>query len=312
MAEYTLIPQSSLTDVLALNQACKRCRNEIAMAAKEGDDFVQAIISAQAIAEMQKRLSDTMLRDLLKLVGSPLGMSAETNYTPPMPVFRDGLLAGMLQGALPINGEIHFTRQGKIYLTKVYWERRFKSLEGVTNVMPPSLGLPKYTVLGDKSYATVEARLSYKLEGKPQLLDYSGSAAITVIANQGMMLDAIYGKVKKRLYQAAYATVSNTEIVDDHDPDEVQGTVLGSVVTPIEPQPLENPGDDIAADAAEALRNHTPAPELRDQPVPAHDKEWALDQMRRKPRKAVAAWVEHCSRQGLDITNEADEYLRSA
>lgn len=311
MAEYSLIPKSSITQVLKLNEVCRNVQTEMALAEQAGDEMVRAIIAGTGMNQLRALMTDEIMADIMQLVGSPLGISCETNAQWPMPVVRDVVLSGLLCGARPIGGEMHIA-SGRLYLTKVYWERRFKEFPGVTNVMPPDLGLPTYRNLGDKSYATVPARLQYRLNNTIQTLDRTGDSAITVVVNKGMGLDAIHGKVKKRLYQTAYAVVSGIQVLDDHDPDEVQGTVLVSVVTPVEPQPLENPGDDIAADAAEALRNHTPAPELRDQPVPAHDKEWALDQMRRKPRKAVAAWVEHCSRQGLDITNEADEYLRSA
>ena len=76
-----------------------------------------------------------------------------------------------------------------------------------------------------------------------------------------------------------------------------------------EPQYLENPGDDIAADAALALGEQTPAPAPES---PKYDKPWALEQMRKKPRKSVGAWVAHCATKGLDISAEADEYLKSA
>ena len=314
MADYTLIPKTSVTQVLELNRVCKQVQSEMVAAEKAGDDMVRAIIAGTGMNQLRALMTDEIMGDMMNLVGSPLGISCEAGARWPLPVVRDVVLAGLLCGARPIGGEIHIA-SGKLYLTKAYWERRFKEYPGVTNVMPPDLGLPRYQNLGDKSYATIQAKLQYRLDGKLQVLDRTGDSAITVVVNKGMGLDAIHGKVKKRLYQAAYAVVSGTQILDDHDPDEIQGTVLGSVVTeaPVEPasetpEPqMENPGDDIAADAALALGEQTPASS-----APQHDKAWAIDQMKRKPRKAVGAWVAHCARQGLDIAAEADEYLKSA
>lgn len=315
---YTLIPQSNIQQVLEINRVVKTCQSEMALAESTGDDMVKTMIAAAAMNKLRSLLTDQVMTDVMQLVGSPLGISVENNAKWEMPIVRDVVLAGLLQGARIVGGEMHIA-SGKLYLRKEYWERRFKEYPGVTDVKPPDLGLPRYQRLVDKDYATVQCKLTYRLNGKLQVLDRTGDSAITVLCNAGMKLDAIHGKVKKRLYQTAYAVVSGQHVMDDED-----GTIEGTILEPttshqpaedaeFEPKLPENPGDDIAADAAQALADQTP-PVEQASPVerPKMDKAKALEAMRKKPKKTVGAWVAHCASQGVDISAEADEYLRSA
>jgi hypothetical protein len=75
-------------------------------------------------------------------------------------------------------------------MTKAFWERRFKEFPGVTNVQPPSLALPKYQMLCERNYATVQCKLQYRLEGKAQTLERLGSALERVQALEGELSDA--------------------------------------------------------------------------------------------------------------------------
>jgi hypothetical protein len=313
---YTLIPQSSVQQVLELNRVVKTCQSEMALAEASGDDVVKAMVAAGAMNQL-RGLIEKVMPDIRQLVGSPLGISCEQGAQWPDKVVGDVVLQGVLQGGRIVGGEIHIA-SGRCYMTKAYWERRFKEFPGVTNVQPPAMGLPRYQVLCERNYATVQTKLVYRLDGKLQTLDRTGDAAITVVVNKGMGLDAIYGKVKKRLYQTAYAVVSGQHVVDDEE-----ATVEGTIVEPgtqqgdgrpaedaeFERKLPENPGDDIAADATSALGEQTPV----GTPGPVADnadrKMW-LDGLYKKPAKAVSAWVKAAHDAGQDITAEADQYLK--
>ena len=329
MAEYSLIPQVNRGQIMQLNQVVKTCQREMALAEQEGDDMVRALIAGAAMQQLRGLLTDQVMGDIMPLVGSPLGISIEFGKSWPVPVVRDVVLAGLLAGARVVGCEIHIA-SGRLYLTKAYWERRFKEFAGVSGVLPPTLGLPRYQQLGEQNYATVQAKLVYRLNGQLQTLDRTGDNAITVVCNKGMGLDAIHGKTKKRLYQTAYAVVSGQHVEDDedavtagtaafragepaHDPSVVEGEFT---VVP-DSAPLESAGDDVAADAAQHLPDQTPAPVA--EPAPgvngevSEAKRMALATMRLKTGvKAIAAWVTHCGSLAppVDISAEADLYIR--
>lgn len=313
-ATYTLIPVSNREHVMKLNQVCKTCQAEMALAEREGDDMVKTMIAAAAMNQLRALLTDEVMADVMQLVGSPLGISVENNAQWPMPVVRDVVLAGLLQGARIVGGEMHIA-SGKLYLRKEYWERRFKEFDGVTDVRPPDLGLPRYQRLVDKDYATVQCKLSYRFKNKPYVLDRTGDSAITVLCNSGMKLDAIHGKVKKRLYQTAFAVVSGQHVVDDED-----GTIEGTIVGHGDQRPAEdaeferklpeNPGDDIAADAASALGDQTPVVPSGP-PADSPDRQRWLDGLYKKPNaKAAAAWARAAHDAGQDIEAETDQFIR--
>jgi len=313
---YTLIPQSSVQQVLELNRVVKTCQAEMALADASGDDIVKAMVAAGAMNQLRGLIKKCM-PDIMQLVGSPLGISCEFGKTYNENVVGDVVLQGVLQGARIVGGEIHIASD-RCYLTKSYWERRFKEFLGVSNVQPPSLGLPRYQVLCERNYATVQCKLVYRLDGKLQTLDRTGDAAITVVVNKGMGLDAIYGKVKKRLYQTAYAVVSGQHVVDDEEA-VVEGTIVEPGTTSGDQRPAEdaeferkvpeNPGDDIAADAEEALREHTPTTSQPSADGP--DRQRWLDGLYKKPNsKAAAAWGKAAHDAGIDILAEVDQYIK--
>lgn len=331
MAEYTLIPQVNRGQIMQLNQVVKTCQREMALAEQEGDDMVRALIAGAAMQQLRGLLTDQVMGDIMPLVGSPLGISIEFGKSWPVPVVRDVVLAGLLAGARVVGAEIHIA-SGRLYLTKAYWERRFKEFPGVSNVSPPTLGLPRYQQLGEKNYATVQAKLQYRLNGQLQTLDRTGDNAITVLVNSGMGLDAIHGKAKKRLYQTAYAVVSGQHVEDDEDAVTAGTAAFRAGEPGVDPGVVdaeftvtgeagqtspESVGDEIAADAAQHLPDQTPAPVPEPVPVAtgevSESKKMALATMRLKTgTKAIAAWVQHCA--GLsppvDIAAEADLYIK--
>lgn len=310
MAEYTLIPKSSVQQVLELNRVCKACQLEMTQAEREGDDMVRAIVAGGAMLRLRELMTDALMDDIMPLVGSQLGISCETGKQYPKGIVRDVVLAGLLAGARVIGGEIHIA-SGRLYLTKAYWERRFRELPGITDVQPPALGLPRATKLGDKEYAVVQGTLTFRRDGKLCKFERTGDNAITVIWNAGMGLDAIHGKAKKRLYKLAYEQVTGTHTTDELEPEEVaaiEGHVVSTEVVPDYSQ--QSPGDDIAADAEQHVHEQTPAAA----PAAAQDDgrkaEFLAIMKDKRGEKALKAWVAHAAAAGVDIASEADAFWK--
>jgi len=216
MAEYTLIPPATLQAVVALNATLKLCRSEIAKAEASGDEMIGAMITASAMEALRQQLTAAVMKDVRSLVGSPLGIEV---YPPTAKhsdeVVRDVVLEGLLQGARIVGGEIGI-HSGRCYLTKKYWERRFRTLPGIV-CDEPALGKPREEKVGDKMYACCNAILTWRLNGRLDKIECTDKAAISVIWNSGMQIDAIHGKVKRRLFKLAYAKATNTQLEEDDD-----------------------------------------------------------------------------------------------
>jgi hypothetical protein len=264
MAEYTLIPKATLQAVVALNDTLKLCRSEIANAEASGDEMIGAMITASAMEALRQQLTPAVMKDVRSRVGSPLGIEV---YPPTAKhsddVVRDVVLEGLLQGARIVGGEIGI-HSGRCYLTKKYWERKFRTLPGIV-CDEPVLGKPRAEKVGDKEYAVVQAVLTWRMNGKSDKLECTNNAAISVIWNAGMQIDAIHGKVKRRLFKAGYAKVTNTQLEDDEEIviDSPAGYPETLHTEPVAGYVVDSPGDEIAADAEQHLAEQTPEPNLQ-------------------------------------------------
>jgi hypothetical protein len=169
------------------------------------------------------------------------------------------LLAGALQGARYTGNEINII-SGGLYLTREFYERVFAELPGVTDAEPPALGIPRATELAGKTYATINAKLRFKLDGKQVDLDFSGERAIVVTWNKGMGVDAVHGKARKRIYAHAFRYVSGRSFDETGDADVIEGQILD---TPPQDAPVESESTvtaendqsiDLETEAAEQLK----------------------------------------------------------
>lgn len=283
MTEYKLIPASSLKNVLALDATLKDCRREIALAEQEGNEMVKAIVTAAAMNTLRQQLSaPEIMKDIKALVGSPLGIEV---YPPTAKhgddVIRDVALEGLLSGARLTGGEIGI-HSGKLYRTKKYWERMFRTLPGVV-CDEPNLDKPNATKFGEKIYASVEGTLTWRVNGKADKLEFKGQGAILVLWNSGMGIEAVHGKAKRVAYRAAYAKVTNQQIEED----------AADVVT------VESPAGFHEVIHTEPTAAYTvePAPEAPTEPAGelpiGCEVELSRCETWTDADKCVAAWMEH-------------------
>jgi hypothetical protein len=138
----------------------------------------------------------------------------------------------------------------------------FAELPGVTDVEPPATGIPRVTEMQGKTYATINAKLRFRVNGNPVDLDFSGEKAIVVVWNKAMGVDALHGKAKKRIYAYAYRYVSGRTF-DEVDPsDIIDGQVIGESEseqpTPSAPESTQaaetDQSIDLESDAANQLK----------------------------------------------------------
>ncbi len=223
----TLIKADMKKTLATLHVDLTEAKRELAEAKADGNELLQMAIMAAAQQHLRECFDSKVMAVVLPLMNSPLGFLTDRDpakgwqgkpYGPD--VVRDVLICGQLQGARVVGNEINIIASG-LYLTRQYYERQLREMDGVTNIEPPSLGIPRSCVVQDKTYAEVQAVLKFHLDGKPVVMKFTDSAAIRVFWNKGMTIDGIHGKVKKRIYKAACELVSGHEIHESGDDDAI-------------------------------------------------------------------------------------------
>jgi len=237
----SIIPAVKREQVLALDGLIKSSRSEIAQAQADGNDMLIAFTLAEVTQQLRTQLVE-MLPDIKHLVGSPLGIEV---YPPTAKysdeIIVDAVLEGLLKGMRLVGGEMGI-HSGRLYDTKKYWERMVRTYPGIV-CQEPTLGKPREEKVGDKTYACVNAIFEWRINGKADKIECLDKAAIAVIWNSGMQIDAIHGKVKRRLYKMAYSRITNTQF-DDDDQDAIDGEIIPTVTPSEEAAEPEPPKDD--------------------------------------------------------------------
>lgn len=266
----SLIKAETKTKLVTLDRTLKDAQAEIATAKSEGNELVAMATMAAAMQQLRSMFDGQVLSLCKPLMNTKLGFLTDrdpakgwTGQAYDDDVVRDVLLAGALQGARYTGNEINIIAGG-LYLTREFYERVFHELPGVTDAEPPALGIPRATELGGKTYATVNGKLRFKLDGKQIELDFSGERAVVVVWNKGMGVDAVHGKAKKRIYAYAYRYVSGISF-DETDPaDTIDGQVVGEAEQELQEDAPPAPEStqtaeadqsvDLEADAAKQLK----------------------------------------------------------
>jgi hypothetical protein len=254
-----LITAETRKKMIVLDATLREAKAEIAAAKLEGNELVALATMATYLDALRQQFDKQVLAMVKPLMNSKLGFQTDRDPAKgyqggpyPDETIRDALLSGGLQGARFTGNEINII-SGGLYLTREFYERMFSELEGVSNIEPPSLGIPRATTLQEKTYATINAQLRFKLDGKQKDLDFSGERAIVVVWNKGMSVDSLHGKAKKRIYKYAYGYVTGSTFSEHDDADTVQGAVVEAAAEP-GTEAADAPPVDLRADAIAELK----------------------------------------------------------
>lgn len=213
--------------------------------------FAKSVKLARGMALLQKAIQPHM-GELMAMRGSKLGFRTDRDSTDkpyPESVIRDALVEGMLRGARPVGNEINVIG-GNCYLTREFFERRLRELDGLTDLEIEE-GVPANA--GERG-ALVEMHATWRLHGRPMRLDCAKSedrdTRIPVRMNAGMGADAVLGKARRKLLARIYARCTGSEWAQaEAEEDIVDGQVVETVAVEPQAERLEAPEGD------EALRS---------------------------------------------------------
>jgi hypothetical protein len=189
-------------------------------------NFERAMVTAIAVQELKKALTPEVMGPVMALQGTQLGFRTDKDKDGGYPVetVRLCVIEAVLNGAMVTGNEFNIISD-RAYFTKEYFERMVDELDGITDV-DPTFGVP--TVIGE--VATVECECSWKRDSVPQKLTpgpgRQSGRLIPVRVNAKMIVDAILGKARRKLFKQVYEFITRSKAPDDGDVDAsvVDGT----------------------------------------------------------------------------------------
>lgn len=209
--------------VIAIEQACEQC-NMSRLATLS--PIRRTLALARGMQIIRNQLVGPVMKDIMALANTPLGFLTDRKpgqrdkhgkevspYSEA--VIRDAVVEGMLRGASIIGNEMNVL-VGRCYLTKQYFERAVREWPGLTDLAITE-GVP--TRATASRYVLVPMRASWRLNGVPHDLrcehTSEGDSRIAVIENEGMGVDAVLGKARRKFFARILARLTGSEWVSE-------------------------------------------------------------------------------------------------
>ena len=281
MSEKTDVAKTETTAITIRTEAkaLDKVANDFttAMAGTE-HQFEMALITANAMKQLQDMLTDEVMTDIMTLQNSRLGFL--TDKDPSKPQWKNGqqiipkpyavetvkrcLIEATLTGLKPVGNQFNII-SGSCYATKEGFAYLLKNLPGLTD-LKENYDVP---VMKKEQGATVHCTASWNYNGNADSIE----CTIPIRVNKTMGADAILGKTERKLKARIFNRITGSELssADASDPlenahsidakDVDVGTARPMTVPPQEkpeekPEPeLKVPEDDNAEQRAELLKS---------------------------------------------------------
>lgn len=194
----------------------------------------KSLILQHGINALRRTLNDKLMADIESLAGTKLGFKTDKKYS--RQEIREAVIEALCRGAFWVGNEFNIIA-GSCYLTKEYFERKLRELDGLTELRIVE-GVPH--MLGDKG-ALVEMHATWKWQGQPDEMhcvkDGNSDTRIVVKVNSGMGADAILGKAKRKLYARIWNRVTGSHWIEaEAEPEAMADVVDAEDVQAVEPQ----------------------------------------------------------------------------
>lgn len=165
-----LIADAELKQVIKLDETVKESRRLIEQADKQQNQMLKGMIVARATQKVRDLITPAMMKDVMRLMGSPLGFLTDRDrdqqkYKPEE--VKDALIIALVRGFQPVNNEFNLI-SGGFYAAKNGLERIVREWPGLTDlVLKP--GVP--VLSGDGRGALVPYRATWKIEDRAMQLE---------------------------------------------------------------------------------------------------------------------------------------------
>lgn len=210
------VNQQEIQQMIALDEMLSEFRTELAR--RDVGDMARMLIQARAMTALEEAISPAMMKDIMKLMNSPLGFKTDR---PPgkselygVETVKRCLIVAWLSGAKATGNEFNIIA-GNCYLTKEFTRPAILRFPGVSH-FEEQLGAPMRH--GDKT-AICEAIATWFVNGeqheircvKTEVMD----ARIVVNAYATSSPDELRGKVQAKLYQRVLSRLTGLNLTPD-------------------------------------------------------------------------------------------------
>jgi hypothetical protein len=235
----SLIPETTLQAVIALDNTIKEARQQVIAAEQSDSPTLKALVLSNAMNSIRDQLTP-MMPDMMRLMGTTLGFKTDRDDKPKneqysMEKVRDCILVGLIRGFQIVNNELNIIA-GNFYGAKNGYYRLVTEYPGLEDLRIDR-GVP--SSIGDKG-ALVPMFASWELNGVPDAMvcdikrndkgEAVGDSRIPVRVNAGMGTDGIIGKAERKLYCRIYERLTNTpqqsadDVIDGDLSDVIDAT----------------------------------------------------------------------------------------
>jgi len=196
--------------------------------AKATNPFEKSFLLSEAMNQLRSLLTPEIMKPMMALQGSALGFKTDQDSAKgySVEVVKDCIIEGALRGLYPVGNEINIIA-GRCYAAKSGLARLVKTYPGLTDlVMTPGIPVNK------EGGTLMPYSAAFKLDGKDHKMDRT----FPIRVNSGMIVDAIMGKAKRKMYAAILEHVTGSEISEGEAGDDtLPGSVTGPTAAKREP-----------------------------------------------------------------------------
>lgn len=221
-----LAPRASVEAIQELEKVAAHCR---VIQANVATEFEKTFALAAAKRRLSELITDDMMQDIMMLQGSPIGFTTDLqsdgkNY--PIEVVKEVAIEATLRGLRMYGNEITII-SGRLYGGQSGMRRLVTEFPGVSDVR-----IDMREPIMRAAYALVPCVASYCLDGVTHTVDCLGPRAIPVRVNKGMIIDAILGKAKRKLFSRIYDCLTGLEhgLVEADDEITVESTATADTL----------------------------------------------------------------------------------
>jgi hypothetical protein len=186
-----------------------------------GGKIQRAILIADAMQELRQLITHDVLKSVATLQGTDLGFRTDKDAAGgyPLETIRDVVIEAAIRGYSPTGNEFNII-SGRFYPTKNGLERKVREFPGLTDLKMRE-GVPQRMTDG----ALVEYHAEWRLDGKPDRIDCvndgPSDTRIAVRVNQGMGVDAILGKARRKMLARIYNRLTGSrQLMDEVEGEE--------------------------------------------------------------------------------------------
>lgn len=193
-----------------------------------------ALKLAKGMRLLEEKLTDKIMQEIMYLQGSKLGFRTDKDDKGGYDVktVRHCFIESLLRGARPVGNEWNIIA-GNCYLTKEFFIRAMSTMPGLSD-LTLEFGVPEYK----NGNALVPCTASWSYKGRQDSLTCDkvhdaqgrllGDNSISVRVNNGMIVDAIYGKAERKMRARIMSRITNTQWSDADVDDSVEVSSAGS------------------------------------------------------------------------------------